>query len=86
MRIIYNRTAGILSSAARSRLQRLSLYDTDATARTLNDLFPHQLISAKYGRFQVTKKDGTVILDIFQDGTSDAHWVEALVNLRMTTL
>jgi hypothetical protein len=85
MRIIYNRTAGILSQMARSRLRRISLHDAATTEKTLNELFPHQHVSVKHGRFQVTRKDGSVIVDIFQDGSSDAHWVESVVNLRMTT-
>jgi hypothetical protein len=85
MRIIYNRTAGVLSEAARLRLQRIFLQDPAATSKTLHDIFPSQTVMAKNGRIQVTKKDGSIILDIFQDGSMETKWVESAVNLSMST-
>jgi hypothetical protein len=86
MRIIYNKTVGVLSKAARLRLRRLPLHDLNATAIELNGLFPHQIITGRSGRFQVSKKDGSVILDVLQDGRNEVEWVEAVVNIRMTIL
>jgi hypothetical protein len=84
MRIIYNKTAGVLSEEARSRLQRIFFQDTEATSRTLRDIFPHQLVSTKFGRTLVIKKDGSIVIDILQDGNSETNWIESAVNLRMT--
>ena len=84
MRIIYNRTSGILSESARGRLQHIFVQDAEATSRTLHDIFPHQLVQTRHGRTLVTKKDGSIILDILQDGSGKTNWVESLVNLKMT--
>ena len=83
MRIIYNKTAGVLSEVARSRLRRISFEDADTTTKVLNRIFPHQLVSTKYGRTQVIKKDGSIVIDILQDGNSETNWLESSVNLRM---
>ena len=82
MRIVYNRTAGILSDAARMRLQNICSESTPT--KSLEGMFPHHSVSIRYGRLQVTKADGSVIVDILQDGKAQASWVESAVNLRMT--
>lgn len=85
MTIIYNRTAGILSEAARTKLQRTSFQDIDATTQKLRKIFPHQRVSAKCGRVHVTKQDGSIVIAILHDGTGKTNWLESAVNLRMTT-
>ena len=84
MRIIYNRTAGILSEAVRLRLQRTSFQDADSTTKILNNIFPRQIVSAKGGRVQVTKEDGSIVIAVLHDGSRETSWVESAVNLRMT--
>lgn len=84
MRIIYNKTAGVLSEAAQSRLQNIFTQDAVATSKMLHEIFPQQTITARNGRIQVTKRDGSIILDILHDGSIEAKWIEAAVNLRMT--
>lgn len=84
MRIIYNRTAGILSEAVRSRLQRSSFQDADRTTKILSGIFPRQVVSAKGGRVQVTKEDGSIVIAVLHDGSRETSWIESAVNLRMT--
>lgn len=84
MRIIFNRTAGLLSEESRSRLRRIFLQDAEATMRTLQSIFPRQLLKGKCDHIQVVKTDGSIILDILQDGRRETNWVESAVNLRVT--
>jgi hypothetical protein len=84
MRVIYNKTAGILSEAVRSRLKRTSFEDADRTTKMLSSIFPRQLVSAKGGRVQVTKEDGSLVIAVLHDGRRETSWVESAVNLRMT--
>jgi hypothetical protein len=67
MRIIYNnKTAGILSESARSRLRRTSFEDV-APQRKTEEHLPHQLVSAKCGRVNVTKADGSIVIAILHN-------------------
>ena len=84
MRVIFNRTAGILSEAVRLRLKRTPFQDADSTTRILTNIFPRQLVSAKGGRVQVTKEDGSIVIAVLHDGSGETSWVESAVNLRVT--
>gem|GEM_PF-5721268 len=50
----------------------------------LNDILPRQRGSAKGGRVQVTKEDGSIILAALHRGSAEPNWIESAVNLRTT--
>lgn len=84
MVIIYNSSAGVLSEMARTRLRGIFSQGSDKAVERLKELFPRQTVSARLDHIQVTKKDGTVIVDLVNDGTGKVQWTESKVNLRMS--
>lgn len=85
MRIIYNRAVGVLSEITRARLRGIFSQGSDVAVEKLRGLFPLHIVSARLDHIQVTSKDGTVIVDLVNDGSGSVQWIESKVNLRMTT-
>ena len=84
MRIIHVKRAGVLSEEIRATIKNISCQGTENVMGELKNLFPQHVVSAQCGRIQVVNTNGSIFLDLFQDGSPQTDWIETNLGLRMT--
>jgi hypothetical protein len=84
MRIIHVKSAGILESDARKRMEGIFYPDVTTAVADLKHQFPNHVVSVSDDCIRVTNRDGSVNVALFKEEEAQNHWVETNFGLRDT--